>query len=425
MGGTAGGSSGADRVNRRQVGAMSEYTILTPPPRRHRPVLYTVVALVVVAACAAAFVAVRHLTAPGPASSGHASGAVAPAVVQPFAVTATTPATGATDVPSAQVVSVSFSRPLAGTPKSTEMPTFNPPVAGTWVVSGRSTLTFQAAGPFVPSSTETLTVPAGAGGPHAVGGGTGGGAHGASAGVLPAPTTVTFTVAPGSTERLQQMLAQLNYLPLSFTSTVPAPAPAHVFDPQPGSFAWRWPSLPASLTSLWTEGSGNVITQGAVMNFQNQNGLSVDGVAGPQVWTTLANDLATSKANANPYDYVTVSKVLPENLTLYENGNPVVAGTPVNTGVTGADTADGTFAVFEHVTSSRMTGTNPDGSHYDDPNVPWASYFNGGDALHGFVRSSYGSPQSNGCVEMPIDVAGQIWPLTPIGTLVTVSGPAS
>ena len=81
--------------------------------------------------------------------------------------------------------------------------------------------------------------------------------------------------------------------------------------------------------------------------------------------------------------------------------------------------------MFEHVTSSRMQGTNPDGSTYDDPDVPWASYFNGGDALHGFVRASYGTPQSNGCVEMPVAVAAQVWPLTPVGTPVTVTGPAS
>jgi lipoprotein-anchoring transpeptidase ErfK/SrfK len=71
-----------------------------------------------------------------------------------------------------------------------------------------------------------------------------------------------------------------------------------------------------------------------------------------------------------------------------------------------------------------MQGTNPDGSTYDDPAVPWASYFNGGDALHGFVRATYGSPQSNGCVEMAISSAAQAWPLTPVGTLVSVVGPA-
>ena len=70
-----------------------------------------------------------------------------------------------------------------------------------------------------------------------------------------------------------------------------------------------------------------------------------------------------------------------------------------------------------------MKGTNPDGTTYDDPNVPYASYFNGGDVLHGFVRASYGTPQSNGCVEMSYADAALVWPLTPIGTLVTVVGP--
>jgi hypothetical protein len=72
---------------------------------------------------------------------------------------------------------------------------------------------------------------------------------------------------------------------------------------------------------------------------------------------------------------------------------------------------------------SDMKGTNVDGSTYNDPNVPYASYFNGGDALHGFIRASYGSPQSNGCVEMSYADAALVWPLTPIGTLVTVEGP--
>ena len=68
-----------------------------------------------------------------------------------------------------------------------------------------------------------------------------------------------------------------------------------------------------------------------------------------------------------------------------------------------------------------MRGTNPDGSHYSDPGVPWVSYFNGGDAIHGFNRASYGSAQSLGCVELPPAEAEKVFPYTPIGTLVTVT----
>jgi len=326
-------------------------------------------------------------------------------------VSSTTPKTGATNVPSDQVVTVDLSLPVAN---ASGMPMFSPPVSGSWSKVGPKAVAFRPTAPFIPTSTETLVLGAGAAGPHATGGQ-----------VLSAPVSITFTVAQGSTERLQQLLGQLNYLPLSFTPSGPPPSPTTAIRAQAGSFAWRWPGMPSSLTSLWSEGYENVITKAAVMDFENQNGLTVDGLAGKEVWSALLSDLAAGKVDANAYTYVFVSKQRPETMTLYENGNPALTNVPVNTGAPGADTTDGTYPVFEHVVSSRMQGTNPDGSTYDDPAVPWASFFNGGDALHGFVRATYGSPQSNGCVEMPIAVAAKVWPLTPIGTLVTVVGPAS
>ena len=160
----------------------------------------------------------------------------------------------------------------------------------------------------------------------------------------------------------------------------------------------------------------------AIEDFENQNSIGVDGQAGPTVWTALLNDVINNKVSATPYVYVLVNKVVPQTATLWNNGT-VQYTVPVNTGAPGADTTDGSYAVFEHVRFSEMKGTNVDGSTYDDPNVPYASYFNGGDALHGFIRASYGTPQSNGCVEMSYANAALIWALTPIGTLVTVEGP--
>jgi peptidoglycan hydrolase-like protein with peptidoglycan-binding domain len=371
--------------------------------------LILLVAVVVVVVGAGAFVIGnhvhdRHAGSPGKATSGTAT-------APPLTVVSTTPATGATDVPSNQVVSVRLSLPVTA---ASGMPSFTPAVMGSWTKVGTSTLSFKADAPFIPASTETLLIPAGSAGPRSTDGKT-----------LGAPVTISFSVAQGSTERLQQLLAQLNYLPLAFTPTGAPPSPTEETTAQAGAFGWRWPNPPATLIALWSEGYENVITKGAVMNFENQNGMTVDGLAGPKVWSTLLVDVATGKVNADPYTYVEVTKTLPESLTLYENGAPTLVDIPVNTGAPGADTVDGTFPVFEHVTSSRMVGTNPDGSHYDDPNVPWASYFNGGDALHGFVRASYGSPQSNGCVEMRISDAAKVWPLSPIGTLVTVLGPPS
>jgi len=326
-----------------------------------------------------------------------------------FTVLATTPASGSRNVASDAPITVRFSSPLAEHPTD---PTLAPPIDGRWARRGSSALVFDPAAPFVPSTTETLTVPGGAQGVAA-----------ADGRLLPGPDTVSFTVAGGSVLRLQQLLAQLDYLPVSFTSSGPAVAPEDEAQPQPGNFTWRWSGLPLTLVALWTPGAASEITTAAVMAFENDNGLAVDGVAGPQVWTTLLADVAAGKTDPNPWVYVYVSKSIPETLTVYVNGNVQFSNVLVNTGVPGADTTDGTYAVFEHVVASDMKGTNPDGTTYNDPNVPWASYFNGGDALHGFVRAQYGFPQSNGCVEMPIATAGQIWPLTPIGTLVSVVGP--
>jgi peptidoglycan hydrolase-like protein with peptidoglycan-binding domain len=396
---------------------MTEYKILVPPPRAHRKTWVWLVVIVVVALVGVgAFVAGRHNHAPTAAKAAGTGGGAASATTAAapaLSVVSTTPATGATNVPSNQVVSVQLSAPIS--PQS-GMPTWSPPVPGTWKPTGPRTLSFTAAAPFVPSASETLTLPSGPGGLESTKGG-----------LLSTPSTVTFKVAVGTFERLQQLLAQLGYLPLAFTPSAPISSPADNFTAQPGSFSWRWPNTPDSLTSLWSEGSGNVITQGAVMNFEEQAGLTVDGVAGQQVWTTMLADIVANKVNANPYDYVFVSKVMPVAMTLFSNGtaDPQLTNVAVNTGAPGADTADGTYPVFEHVVSSRMQGTNPDGSTYDDPAVPWASYFNSGDALHGFVRATYGSYQSNGCVEMPVATAAIVWPLTPIGTLVTVVGPSS
>ena len=394
-----------------------EYEILRPPPRRRRNIGIIALVIVIVGVATGAYLighapaASQHTASDRTASTPGTAGRSSAAGTRPLSVMSTVPASGATNVPSDQVVTVTLSAPVAGT---SGLPVFNPPVAGTWKRVGPSSISFSAAAPFIPTASETMTIPAGATGVRS-----------ASGAVLAAPVTTTFVVAQASTERLQQLLAQLDYLPVSFTPTGPVPSPAEAATAQPGTFAWRWPDLPPDLTSLWIEGSENVITKGALMTFQSSHGLEVDAIAGTQVWTALLADSAASKVTTAAYTDVLVSKQVPETLTVYQDGAPVMANVAVNTGAPGADTADGTFPVFEHVPSSRMQGTNPDGSTYDDPDVPWASYFNGGDALHGFVRATYGTPQSNGCVEMPVAVAAQVWPLTPVGTLVTVIGPPS
>ena len=338
--------------------------------------------------------------------SGSGSGGSATAS---FYLKATNPAAGAQNVAPNTTISLTFSAPVS---LRQAAPALTPNIAGKWVQTNPTTLSYALASPLIPSSQVVVTIP--------------GGAHGlrsADGATLPASHSVAFGVAAGDTLRLQQLLAQLNYLPVGFALSGPAPTPADLAEDQAGSFSWRWPGLPSELTSQWTQGAANEITRAAVESFETQNNIGVDGIAGPTVWTALINDVINNKPSATPYVYVVVNKVVPQSLTLWNNGVAQYVGIPINSGAPGADTVDGTFAVFEHVRYSEMKGTNVDGSTYDDPNVPYASYFNGGDALHGFIRSHYGTPQSNGCVEMSYADAALVWPLTPIGTLVTVVGP--
>ena len=155
------------------------------------------------------------------------------------------------------------------------------------------------------------------------------------------------------------------------------------------------------------------------MRFQDVHHLASTGVANAKTWAALLHAAAHSQVNPGAYNYVDVSMAYPETVTLYVNGK-VFFHTTVNTGIPQAPTATGTYPVYLRYTSTTMSGTNPDGSTYHDTGIPWVSYFNGGDALHGFIRASYGTPQSLGCVEMRYSDAKVIFPYTPIGTLVTV-----
>jgi peptidoglycan hydrolase-like protein with peptidoglycan-binding domain len=383
------------------------------PDRRGRSRVVLLASGVVVLAAAGGVAAVtttgpgRHLLAIG--SPGEGGGGVVPTTI---AVPATTevplpkvvsvsPSPGSAAVASDAPITIDLSRPPApGAP----VPTLTPAVPGQWSVNG-TTLTFIPTGRYQPWSVEDLTVPAG----------------------LADPETASFDVQGVSILRTEQLLAELGYLPLSFTLTdgqsalSSEPTVAADISPAalPGTFAWRFSNVPSSLSSLWAQGQDNVVLQGAVMQFESDYGLTDDGVVGPEVWKALTQAAAARQTDSAPYDYLVVSEAIPEQLSVWRDGDYIYSSA-ANTGVAGAATATGTFPVYSRFLTTTMTGTDPDGYHYVAPNVPWVAYFNGGDAVHGYPRASYGWPQSNGCVELPISNAQVVWSMDPIGTLVTV-----
>ncbi len=242
-------------------------------------------------------------------------------------------------------------------------------------------------------------------------------------------TSVTgnWTVPGGSPLRVQQLLAQLGYLPLRFhgrhVAATPAAQETAAVHPPSGKFTWSYPNVPSGLKSMWSPGSSGTMTEGALMAFENDHGLftgTSSSQPGPAVWKALITAAATGHSSKFGYTFVTVNReASPQNVNVWHSGKTVVTA-PVNTGIASAPTAAGTYPVFEHLPVTTMSGTNPDGSHYSDPGIQYVSYFNGGDALHAFTRAQFGFPQSLGCVEMQLSDAAHVYPFTPIGTLVHV-----
>jgi hypothetical protein len=325
-------------------------------------------------------------------------------------VLAASPAPGGPIAP-ASTLYLTFSKPVAQALGSGH-PKLSPATQGSWRQVNSHTLEFRPSGFGMPlGSRLSVTLPH----PVAVTAGAG----------LQRTSKVSWSVPPGSTVRLHELLAQAGYLPVSWSAsgrevahTAAAEAAAAVAPPA-GSFGWRYPNTPHQLKERFSATSQTVLTKGAIMKFENVNGLPVDGVAGAAVWRKLMADAIAGRRLHEGYSYVYVHREVPETATLWSAGRTIITA-PANTGISGAETELGSFPVFEHVPEGTMSGTNPDGSHYNDPGIKWISYFNGGDALHNFNRSSFGSPQSLGCVELPLAASAEIWKYTPIGTVVTI-----
>jgi hypothetical protein len=327
-------------------------------------------------------------------------------------VVLTTPKPGGHTDP-LEPIRLTFSQPVSRVLGDKE-PTLTPAVAGHWTTPDDHTLLFRPSGKGAPfNSNITLHFPVAL----AVMSANRSAAHTAR--------SLRLAVSPVSFLRLQQLLAQQGYLPVDWIPDEPLQRPtmrselAAAVNPPSGRFHWRYENSPHELLRLWKTGEPNEITRGAVMMVQDEHHLTVDAIADPEVWRAAIADAVAGKRRDKGYNYVYVHRSVPQRLTLWHNGQTVLTS-PGNTGIPAAPTDLGTWPVFEHIPVGTMSGTNPDGSHNHDPGIRWISYFHGGEALHAFPRSSFGTPQSLGCVELPLDSAAKVWPYTPIGTLVTI-----
>jgi hypothetical protein len=385
------------------------------PPGRRRlgPVLGIAGAVIALVAAGGAYLYVQKSSPARAADAGRGTKSHKRAVAAPEHVLSITPASGTTGVNGAGDVRVDFSARLGAT---SPMPTLKPSIEGTWQRQGASAVFVPARG-YRPRTKVTVRVPAGSSGVRS-----------AAGGLLTAGVTATFRTGKYKQARLEQLLAELGYLPLTWAPATGSGASltdAHAqlsaaYDPPAGSYTWQ-PGYPQQLTSLWRPAKPSLILKGAVMAFEADHGLALDGVAGRQVWRAMFRAAAADQTNTHGYTYAVAREKLPETLTVWHNGQ-VIFRHLANTGIPAAPTAVGTDPVYLRYRHQIMRGRNPDGTKYADP-VAWVAYFHYGEAVHYFPRYSYGSPQSLGCVELPYAPAKRIWPYLTFGTLVTVTGP--
>jgi hypothetical protein len=375
-----------------------------------------------------------------PHSHARAASRGVAAQAQALRVVSVTPAAGAQDVNGAAPIRLTLAQDVAA---GNALPVISPAIPGGWHQDGTA-LTFTPATGFAPRTQVTIRVP------HQT-------------------WTASFTTGTYSLLRLQQVLAQLGYLPLNWapvtdgtttdtadtadaadaaakdgaatSSPAPAssgpasPAPASsgpassgpasasaelsaAYAPPAGTFTWR-DGYPSSLRGFWQPGQMNLITSGAIMAFQSDHGMNMDGQDSSSVWSALLRAEAAQDMNQHGYTYAIASQHDPETLTIWHDGREVFHSY-ANTGIPVSPTAVGTFPVYLRYRFQVMQGTNPDGSHYADP-VQFVSYFHLGEAVHYFPRYSYGWQQSLGCVELPLGPAAQAWPYLTYGSLVTVT----
>jgi hypothetical protein len=193
--------------------------------------------------------------------------------------------------------------------------------------------------------------------------------------VLPAtPRHVPKGHAPADPRGVQKRLLSLGYLP------------------------------PAAVTGTWSSRTSH-----AVRAFQAWHGLARDGVVGPQTIAALENALRPKAKSTLRGRHVEVYRA--QGVTLLVENGKVVRALHSSSGKRGYGTPAGSFSIFR---KERNSWSVP-----YQVWLPYASYFNGGIAFHGY-QDVPAVPASHGCVRLPLTEAPTAYNFMTIGTRVSV-----
>ena len=231
----------------------------------------------------------------------------------PPKVVSVSPAPGSTRVNGAGRVTVTYTQPL---PAGDELPRLAPAIAGTWQRIGDKAIFTPRAG--FPAQTRVTVSALGAGTTKA----------GKTSMTV---TKATFTTGSYSTLGLQQLLAQLGYLPLTWmpvTRNVPVAASSAnaqlsaAYSPPPGTFSWQ-PGYPSELHNFWRPGQPSLILTGAVMTFEFDHGMAMDGDAGSGVWHALLAAVADALVRANHVPPARRAAMADASATIRQRSSPI------------------------------------------------------------------------------------------------------
>ncbi|MFD9240020.1 L,D-transpeptidase family protein [[Kitasatospora] papulosa] len=172
------------------------------------------------------------------------------------------------------------------------------------------------------------------------------------------------------------------------------------------------------------DGKQSVADCKAIRSFQADKGITpAAGYAGPVTWRTMKTITAQKAAGKNP----NAAKKCPTNkgriacvdltrqLSWIQDGSKLKFGpVPVRTGRNGDETRIGSKKIY-------WRNINHWSTLYD-VSMPYAQFFDGGQAFHSVTKSMYNNPGSAGCVNMRPGDAKAYWNLLKNGDDVYVYG---
>ncbi len=167
--------------------------------------------------------------------------------------------------------------------------------------------------------------------------------------------------------------------------------------------------------------NGRSLSDPSTLNTQaKQFAKTVLDSKGLQFGTPLA-DAPFQSVTPVAFDKLLVADVTTKKMWAFQNGQQVNSFL-VSAGAPATPTPLGEYHVYAKFTSQDMRGTNPNGTKYFQPHVPWVNYFYEGSAVHGVYwhpLSWFGAiNSSHGCVGLPVDQAQWVFNWAPIGTTV-------